>query len=203
MVGVETSVGGVARAAGTPAGRDTRRRIVDAVVETLRTEGVAGASARTIARVGGFNQALIFYHFGSVAGALLAAVDDTTTRRLPAYRAALAGATTPEEVATAVRPLLAEDLDGGHLPALAALVAGGARSPALRTGIGDRLAPWLALVEEVTARVAPDRVRPTDVAVTAVATGLGLGLLARLSDAPGADALAAMAARLLAPSPPG
>lgn len=203
MVGAETSVGRVARAAGTPAGRDTRHRIVAAVVETLRREGVAGASARTIARVGGFNQALIFYHFGSVAGALLAALDDTTTRRLPAYREALAGAETPEEVATAVRPLLAEDLRDGHLPALAALVAGGARSPALRAGIGDRLAPWLALVEEVTARVAPDRVGPTDVAVTAVATGLGLGLLARLSDAPGADALAAMVARLLAPSPPG
>src|SRR6266581_1571812 len=45
----------------------TKRRILDAALEALRTEGFAGATSRAIARIGGFNQALIFYHFGSLA----------------------------------------------------------------------------------------------------------------------------------------
>ena len=47
-------------------GRAHAARIVEAAIETLKTEGFAGASARAIARTGGFNQALVFYHFGSV-----------------------------------------------------------------------------------------------------------------------------------------
>jgi AcrR family transcriptional regulator len=57
----------------TPA--DTRQRIIDAAVETVRREGIVGTSARAIARTGGFNQALIFYHCGSVNDVLLAGLD--------------------------------------------------------------------------------------------------------------------------------
>src|SRR5207249_1839872 len=46
-------------------GRATRAQFVEATIETLKREGFAGASARAIARTGGFNQSLIFYHFGS------------------------------------------------------------------------------------------------------------------------------------------
>ena len=50
----------------------TRARILDAALQALRDEGIAGISARNIARHGGFNQALIFYHFRSVEGLLVA-----------------------------------------------------------------------------------------------------------------------------------
>ncbi|MGD0455999.1 MAG: TetR family transcriptional regulator, partial [Solirubrobacteraceae bacterium] len=53
----------------------TKLKIAEAALETLKQRGFAGASAREIAGVGGFNQALIFYHFGSVQKALLAALD--------------------------------------------------------------------------------------------------------------------------------
>lgn len=201
MVGAETSFGAVGPT-GTAGGRGTRRRILDAVVTTLRTEGVGGTSARTVARVGGVNQALVFYHFGSVAGALLAAFDDLAERRLPAYRAALDGAATADEVAAALAALVAEDLRAGHLSALAALVDGSARSPALREGLTPRLVPWLRLAEDVAGRLAPGRPSP-DVAVAAVAAALGVGLLARIDGGPGPEALAAMVARLLAASRPG
>ena len=44
----------------------TKQRIMDAALETLRTNGIVGTSARAIAATGGFNQALIFYQYGSV-----------------------------------------------------------------------------------------------------------------------------------------
>jgi AcrR family transcriptional regulator len=53
----------------------TKLEIVEAAVETLKTAGFHGSSAREIARTGGFNQALIFYHFGTVRQLLLAALD--------------------------------------------------------------------------------------------------------------------------------
>ena len=200
MVGAETSVGTVGPM-GTAAGRETRRRILDAVLVTLRTEGVAGTSARTVARAGGFNQALVFYHYGSVAGALLAALDDLTERRLPAYRAALDPAAPADEVAAAVAALVAEDLRAGHLAAVAALVDGSERSPALKEGITPRLVPWLRLAEEAAVRLAPGR-PSADVAVAGVAAALGAGLLARMGDGPGPEALAAMVTRLVT-GPPG
>ena len=65
----------------------TKARIAEAALETLKTVGFAGASARAIAHQGGFNQALIFYHFGSVQAVLLAAFDLMSDRRMAAVRA--------------------------------------------------------------------------------------------------------------------
>ncbi len=56
-------------------GQDTRDRIIDAALRTVRDEGLVRTSVRQIARTGGFNQALVFYHFGSVEELLLAALE--------------------------------------------------------------------------------------------------------------------------------
>ena len=70
------------------AGGGTKATIVEAALETLKTRGFAGTSAREIAKIGNFNQALIFYHFGSVQNVLLAALDLVSARRMSAYRPA-------------------------------------------------------------------------------------------------------------------
>ena len=46
---------------------DTRAKLLSAAAEALRVDGVAGLSARSIATRAGVNQALIFYHFKTVA----------------------------------------------------------------------------------------------------------------------------------------
>ena len=58
----------------------TRRALVDAAIESLRFDGFAGASARAIATRAGLNPGLIFYHFGSVADLLLAALAEVSAR---------------------------------------------------------------------------------------------------------------------------
>ena len=45
--------------AGTPA------RLIDGTLTAIRTHGIAGVSARSIAAAAGVNQALVFYHFGT------------------------------------------------------------------------------------------------------------------------------------------
>ena len=65
----------------------TRRRLVDATMQTIREQGIAKLSARTIATSGGVNQALVFYHFGTVDGLVAEACRVTTAERVDRYRA--------------------------------------------------------------------------------------------------------------------
>jgi AcrR family transcriptional regulator len=74
-------------AARRPAARaeETRQALVSAAVQVLRQEGFAAATARTIASRAGCNQALVFYHFGSVVDLLLAALDAVSEERRRRY----------------------------------------------------------------------------------------------------------------------
>src|SRR5580700_3103139 len=83
----------------------TKLQIAEAALETLKANGFAGASARAIAHTGGFNQALIFYHFGSVQNALLAALDLISQRRLADYAPAFDTARTASELARLARAI--------------------------------------------------------------------------------------------------
>src|ERR1700684_2605606 len=97
--------GGSLRSAGT------RRRLIEAAIETLKVEGYAGASARAIAERAGSNQGLIFYHFGSVANLLLAALDAVSAERLEHYGAAVGSVGSPAELVEAASAIFSEDLD--------------------------------------------------------------------------------------------
>ena len=73
-------------------------------VAALNEEGFAGASAREIARRAGCNQGLVFYHFGSVANLLLAALDEVSETRRRHYQAAVDGRTGSASSSTRRRP---------------------------------------------------------------------------------------------------
>ena len=72
-------------------GDETRRQLIEAAIGTLKDHGFAGASARVIADRAGVNQGLVFYHFDSVAGLLLAALDVVSATRQARYGEAVAG----------------------------------------------------------------------------------------------------------------
>jgi AcrR family transcriptional regulator len=133
-------------------GADIRTRILDSAFETVRTEGVGRASARTIARNGGFNQALIFYHFGSVNDLLLAALDRSAAARMARYREVLSGA-SPAELSSLARQLYLEDVEAGHSTVLAELFAASSGNLALRAEMLKRLQPWLELAEGLIRRL--------------------------------------------------
>jgi AcrR family transcriptional regulator len=164
---------------------DTKDRIVEATVATLKDHGYAGASARTIAAEGGFNQALIFYHFGSVRNALLAALDRTSAERMDAYRVAAAGADDIEGLVRVAGEIYHEDLVSGHIKILAELIAGASSDPTLGPEIVGRIKPWIDLAREQIERVTEGSplaqlVPADDVAYAIVAQFLGLELLTHL-----------------------
>ena len=130
-----------------------RQRIIDATVETLREHGIAGATARGIAATGDFNQALIFYHFGSLTDLLLEVFRRTSEAQIARYRAAAAHVNTPAELIQIARRMHAEDLQTGALSAVTQLMAAATSDEQVAGVILDRFDDWIAMVREILERV--------------------------------------------------
>ncbi|MGI8846676.1 MAG: TetR/AcrR family transcriptional regulator [Candidatus Dormibacteria bacterium] len=139
-----------------PANSDTRQRILDAAIETLRQEGFAGTSARAIARRGEFNQALIFYHYGSLIDLLLATLDETSRRRLDRYRDAINAIDDLPNAVRAASDLYAEDIRSGHMTVLAELISGASSVTGLGEAIIERMQPWVHFTEATLQRLIGD-----------------------------------------------
>lgn len=168
-----------------PASVSTRERIIEAALQTLRSEGFAGTSARAIARTGGFNQALIFYHFGTLGDLLLAALVQTSSRRMARYREAVSEARSPEELLQVATELYREDLEEGHITVLSEMVAGSVGREDLASEVLERMQPWVDFAEEQIAKVAGSAglgvlLSPRTLAVGLVALYLGVDLLTHL-----------------------
>jgi AcrR family transcriptional regulator len=184
--------------AGQRAGRDTKARIVQAALQTLKRDGFAGASARSIASTGGFNQALIFYHFGSVHRLLLAALDETSAQRMAEYRTATAEVQDLSDLVAIAARVYREDLESGHIKVLAEMIAGASSVPELGPLIAERIEPWVAFAQERIEAVwagspLAGMVSASDVAYAVVGLYLGVELLSHLEgDTSRADRLFAM-----------
>jgi AcrR family transcriptional regulator len=189
----EGAVGSMAkagpRAAGQSKGRapETRAALVAAAVSALGEVGFAGASAREIAGRAGCNQALVFYHFGSVTDLLLAGLDDVSARRLAAYTAIVEQAESLTELIDSARAIFSEDLDSGHVTVLVEMITGAQAIPGLGEQVSARLAPWREFAESAVrkgmrgspfASFLPSK----ELAHGVVAGLLGLELLAHLDN---------------------
>jgi AcrR family transcriptional regulator len=171
-------------ASGAAAGT-TRQALIDAAVESLRFDGFAGASARAIAQRAGSNQSLVFYHFGSVAELLLAALDEVSARRLERYSAAVEGVHTPAELVTAATEIFREDLDEGYVTVLVEMIAGAAASPELGEQVARRIGPWRRFAHDSIANALEGTpiaslLPVDDAAYAVVALYLGMEMLSHL-----------------------
>jgi AcrR family transcriptional regulator len=190
------------RAGGTARSAETRRLLVEAAITTLKEDGYAGASARAIAERAGSNQGLIFYHFGSVANLLLAALDAVSNERLAHYGASIDQAGSLVELVDAATGIFRQDLDAGYVTVLVEMIAGASATPGLGPEVAARIGPWTdfaqraiddALGDSPLGSVLPSR----DVAYGIVALYLGLEMLSHLDgDRAPSLALFAHAARL-------
>lgn len=175
--------------------KPTKERIVDAALETLKEDGFAGTSARAIAKRGGFNQALIFYHFGTVNDLLLAALDKTSEIRMAKYGDKVRDVDSVGEAVRVASDLYREDLDSGHITVLSELIAGSLDRPDLGPEIVKRIDPWIDLAEDaVRNALGPlglmDTIPPRTIAYAIVALYLGVDLLSHLEqDGARADAI--------------
>jgi AcrR family transcriptional regulator len=177
----------------------TKERIVEAAFQTLKEEGFAGTSARAIARRGGFNQALIFYHFGTLNDLLLAALDKTSAERMSRYRESIRKASGVDQKINTATRLYREDLQSGHITVISELIAGSLARPDLGPEVVARMEPWIEFTETVIRDLLEGSplgatINPRTLAFAVVALYLGVDLLSHLDhDNSRAEALFQMA----------
>lgn len=168
-----------------PASDSTKDRIIRAALDCLRNEGIVGVSARAIARTGDFNQALIFYHFGSVDGLLVAAALVESRERANRYADQLAEVSTLPELVAVARTLHEVEVMSGNTAMLVQLMAGAARSDELRVGVAQGFTPWMEMVEAAVTRVVAgtafaDLVPVSDLSYVIASLFLGMDLITGL-----------------------
>ena len=168
--GVPSKAGGGASAAS----ESTRRALIEAAIDVLKTHGFHGASARRIAERAGCNQALVFYHFGSVANLLLAALDAVSADRLERYSAAVAEASSLVALTDVAAGIFEEDLDSGYAKVLVELIAGGSSAPGLGPEVAARIETWTGFAQSSI----EESVDPVMLAATAPASEVAYGIVA-------------------------
>jgi len=140
----------------TSSGDETRARIVEATLETLKVDGITGTSARAIAGRGDFNQALIFYHFGSVDDVIVAAVAEMSKRRMERHQARLEQAESLTELISIARELHADDMVADNMAVLTQAFAGASGHDELGPKLYCELEPWVQLVADTVDRLVAD-----------------------------------------------
>jgi AcrR family transcriptional regulator len=181
---------------------DTRTRILEATLVTLKEKGLGGASSRAIAATGGFNPALIFYYFGSLQELWLAALEQSSSERLDRYRTAIEAAERLDELVAVLGLIYREDLASGHIRVVSELVAGSVANPELGPRVVELMEPWIELAERAVERALAgspilELASPRRLAYVAVTFYLGANLVSQL--APESEDLAGLlddAARL-------
>ncbi|MGV9315673.1 TetR/AcrR family transcriptional regulator [Streptomyces sp. NPDC003691] len=136
--------------------QETRLKLLDGALRTLREQGIAKASARAIATTAGVNQALVFYHFGSVDELLAEACRHGARQRVDHYRERLAAVSTLAELLAFGREMHREERAEGSVAALAQLLAGAQTQPRLGPATAAGLELWITEIEAVLVRVLAD-----------------------------------------------
>lgn len=165
----------------------TKDAIADAALEALKEVGYRGASARAIARIGGFNQALVFYHYGTVDALLRSALERTSDERLVVYREAVRDVRTLGGLIEIARRYYQQDLDEGHMTVVAEMVAGSVSDPDLRPAIAAQMHEWVDFIADVLDRFlegSPLRelVSAQDLAFAVAAFYLGVNIMSRVDE---------------------
>jgi AcrR family transcriptional regulator len=131
----------------------TKAKLLLAAVESLREDGIAGISARAIATRAEVNQALIFYHFGTVAELVEAACRDAVDTSAEFYREQFATVSSLGELLALGRELHQRERAAGNVAVMAQLMSGAQTDSTLKSAAGYAMKRWNQEIESVVRRV--------------------------------------------------
>ncbi|MFF9767535.1 TetR/AcrR family transcriptional regulator [Streptomyces sp. NPDC053086] len=132
---------------------ETKNKLLEGALRTLTEQGIAKTSARTVAAAAGVNQALVFYHFGSVDELLAAACRYGAEKAVARYRDRLAEVGTLSELLILGREIHEHERADGHVALLGQLLAGASTHAALGPATAAGLRLWIDEIEQVLRRV--------------------------------------------------
>lgn len=132
---------------------ETRQQLETAVLLTIREQGIAGVSARTVAQRANVNQALIFYHYGAVPKLVEAAALASVTSAVLRYRDSIEAAGTFAELFTVGQRINAEERTAGNVAVMAQLVSGSLLDPAIASCARACVNQWIDVLEPCVLRL--------------------------------------------------
>jgi AcrR family transcriptional regulator len=153
---------------------ETRSKLIEGTIATLGTRGIAGVSARAIAASAGVNQALVFYHFGSVDDLIDVACREATAEQVASYRTQFSGVQSLRELLSLGRQLHAQEQAAGNVAVLAQVLAGAQQDARLASAARHALQLWVDEVGTVIDRL----LRDSPIATIADISGLAQGVAA-------------------------
>lgn len=132
---------------------DTRLKLLTATDIVIREKGLAAVSARSVAARAGVNQALVFYHFGTVADLVDSACRTALDTRVAMYAERFDAVRTIDELLVLARELNTTEGRAGNVATMAQILAAGQHDEAIAGTARYCLAQWSAQVERVLSRV--------------------------------------------------
>lgn len=176
---------------------DTRERLMRAALVTVREDGLGAASARTIASRADANQALIFYHFHTVAELLEAASNASVDSSIAHDRDAFAAATSLDELLDVGRAIHDRERRNGNIALMAQLMAGAQHDQVLARATRYAMDSWTQEIVVVLRRIFAGNpiadVLDIDGLAHAISAGfIGLELYGGVSPAAAASAMSAL-----------
>ncbi|CCK27382.1 TetR family transcriptional regulator [Streptomyces davaonensis JCM 4913] len=171
---------------------ETKAKLLEGALRTLTEQGIAKTSARTVAAAAGVNQALVFYHFGSLNDLLAAACRYGAEQRVSRYRDRFATITSLAELLAFGREMHEEERASGYVSLLGQLLAGAHTHESLAPATAAGLDLWITEIEQVLTRVLAETpfgefVDPPGLARAVAASFVGIELYEGV-DAQGAGA---------------
>ncbi|MFF4257423.1 TetR/AcrR family transcriptional regulator [Streptomyces sp. NPDC001663] len=137
----------------TAKSQETKAKLLEGALRVLTEQGIAKTSARTIATAAGVNQALVFYHFGSVDELLAAACRYGAEQAVARYRDRMSAVGSLSELLAVGRQIHEEEREGGHVALLGQLLAGAQTHATLGPATAAGLELWIVEIEKVLTRV--------------------------------------------------
>lgn len=119
----------------------------------LRENGIAGISARSIAQRAGVNQALVFYHYGSVTQLLDSAARASVEAVIEVYGAQFEDVATFSQLLAVGRKLHDRERVAGNVAVMAQLTAGAQNDTALAATARQCFNRWANSLEPTVYRL--------------------------------------------------
>ncbi len=167
---------------------DTRQRLIDGTIETIRQHGIAGTTARSIAAAAGVTQALVFYHYGSVHELIKAACVAVTQDRLPLFEERLAAMRSLDDLLA----LYTDEQARGSLRVMAQMMAGARGNPQLAEATATALRLWVTPLRATLVRLLAGRLDAEGLAEALCVALVGLELVDGVDPAAATTALTAL-----------
>ena len=135
---------------------DTKERLKLAAAEIVAEQGLSSATARAIGERAGVNQALVFYHFGTVSDLVEEASNQAVAVAVERYRSRFDGADSLGALLRIGRELHEHEQSVGNVALMGQLMANASRDAAIARAARHAMTSWVREIERVVVRVLAD-----------------------------------------------